>query len=51
MLPQPNSTIISSKEELAYALEHMVKFMYPLAFIIFNIAYWTYYLSFYYEME
>jgi len=49
-LQQPPSTV-SSKEERAYCLEYTVKFLYPLGFIIFNIAYWTYYLSFYYEME
>ena len=48
-LPQPPS--VSYKEERAYFLEHVVKFLYPLAFIIFNIAYWTYYLSFYYEED
>ena len=30
---------------------YSVKFLYPLAFIIFNIAYWTYYLSSYYQIE
>ena len=37
---QPNR-----KERIAYAIEWGVKIVYPSAFLIFNIAYWSYYLD------
>lgn len=44
-----SSENVSNKEELAYFLEHSIKFLYPTAFLLFNIAYWLYYLSFYWK--
>ena len=37
---QPNR-----KERIAYAIEWGVKIVYPSAFLIFNIAYWSHYLA------
>ena len=33
------------KERLAYAIEWGIKIAYPLMFLCFNIAYWSYYLN------
>jgi hypothetical protein len=37
---QPND-----KERLAYAIEWSIKIVYPVAFTIFCIAYWTHYMA------
>jgi hypothetical protein len=37
---QPNE-----KERLAYAIEWSIKIVYPVAFTIFCIAYWTHYMA------
>ena len=38
-------TVPSSKERFAYSVEWSIKFIYPIAFVIFNAAYWSYYLK------
>ncbi len=35
----------SPKERLAYTIEFSIKIVYPLMFVIFNAAYWGFYLN------
>ena len=41
----PPSDVPTAKERLAYTIEWSIKIVYPVAFIVFNIAYWGYYLK------
>ena len=43
--PPSPSDAPTAKERLAYTIEWSIKIVYPLAFVVFNIAYWSYYLK------
>ena len=36
------------RERLAYRVEYLAKLAYPVAFLAFNLLYWSYYLHLYY---
>ncbi len=42
---RPSSPVPSTKERLAYTIEWLIKILYPLAFAVFNGAYWGFYLN------
>ena len=44
-LPPKDPKLPSKKERLAYTIEWAVKIAYPGAFLVFNIAYWSYYMG------
>ena len=48
-LRKNTAEMVKNKEKTAYMIEYYIKFIYPAAFILFNLVYWVHYLSIYHE--